>query len=227
MAADKPSYVGGEAVTLRMTVIPRDQEARVRYPSVAASSVDLSVAFEKERFKMYMGPGWGLMNTLLPAVRTTRARPYTLEFDVFYQVGHVDSDEPRGRLLPEGYVFQRPGKYTIKAVLHDKAGDIQSPIVTISVLPPAGDDAVVWRELAGQKHLGHLLHTGVVPGGGADGKETRALLGKLSALVTRYPRSAYTITINRALAANQAARDDHSHELERILTKPEPKPEPE
>jgi hypothetical protein len=232
IATDKPAYYPGEVVTLRVTLSPKAAEGVIRRPSVAASTLDVFVAFEKERFKAYLGPGWGLKDSLLPLVKATQSRPLVIETELFYQVRVTDLDEPRAAYHREGFVFQQLGTYRIKVVFHDAAGDIESPATTISVKPlDDAESSAIWREITNAPEFGYLVHTGVVPvppgggpRGGADGETTRRLPEQITSLVARYPRSPLVATLKRALVANRAARENSSHNIERVISRPDREP---
>lgn len=229
VSPNKPSYQAGEIVSIRVAISPIADEAAVRYPTVEGGSLDILIASEKGRFKTYLAPGWGTADMLLPMVKTTRAQPYVIETDIFYQVPLTDFDEPRATHHSEGLVLGRPGVYRIKAVLHDQSGDIESAVTSVAILPSKDGGIVAFNNMS-VHDVGYLVHTGSIPGifgrgkvnaGGVSGALTNSLLERLNDFVARYPDSPLANTARTAMGANATVRRNERLRMQRLVSKPD------
>lgn len=211
--ASRQAYVLGEPVDLEI-VVRNASNRPIALPGgfdVQQGYVGVEVAFEDGPFREYRGPGWGLDDAVSSALvlrpRQSAATAASILFNHGMPSGHLNRDraaEVAARFLNEGYALPVPGRYHIKAVLFDGAGNglVESLPFEITVEEPTGEDREVWNELRSDPELGYFMQAGG-PRGRSSELRKQQLVTRLERLVAYHPGSRYTELLRERLARYQ------------------------
>lgn len=149
------SYVVGEPVRLKCE-LKNNGDAPFTYAenfAVASGTLRLFVAGEDQFYSEYRGPYWGPGEQVGTGGSVGPGQSITQELTLFVFA--------EGSRTMSFYVFDRPGKYTIRGRFDLPDGSITSLPVTIEVVPPTGAIKDFWEQyLRNYWGAGHLLQTG-------------------------------------------------------------------
>jgi hypothetical protein len=212
------TYVLGELVNLEIS-LTNISGGTMSLPAgfdVWEGHVEVSIAFEDEPFRKYLGPEWGLRDasprgpiTLQPGetVRTDT----TILYNHGIETKHLNrrlAAEIAARNIEDGYALARPGRYRIKAVLHgDGFTDrIESVPAEIVVDEPKGRDREVWAMLKGDPEYGYFIQAGGTKRH-PDAARSRQIVADLEKVFIDFPRSRYAEPLGLALSKHRDVRE--------------------
>lgn len=212
---EKHSYLPGEPVVMSLKVTNRSG-APVLFNAdsdVWHGYVKIFVAAEGEDYGEYVGPDWGLEDSVRARrVKLEPGQSFETSASVLYNhrvaTGHLNEAAARhaaaGRLGRE-YALATPGRYAIKAVLYgaDFRSKLESGPVRVEVREPVGPDAEVWRVLSGNPKFGYFIQSGSL-GENPAGPQARELITTLEGLLQSYPASGYAERIRHSLVQYRA-----------------------
>lgn len=216
--ADCSSCLPGEPVRLEIRT-RNTSPSPVGLPAGAdvwEGHVWVLIAFEDGPFKEYRGPGWGLRDVaggepivLEPGgAFTTEA---TILFNEGVRTSHLGAAYAAtmsARHLAEGYALGRPGRYRIKAALHDQTfGDrVESSVAEVRVAEPEGADADVWTVLRANPELGYLIQS-ASPRGRSSSEASERLVDLAERLAFDNPSSRYADGLRESVSKSREMLD--------------------
>jgi hypothetical protein len=157
-------------------------------PSETVGTVQLLIAGQGD-FRTYLGPGWGTEDSVRTPGTLKKDSSIDMSLRVLYQV-------QRG----QPYTFPAAGTFRLKVTYQDSSvcsAATTTPVLTVQVTQPTGDDLSVWNAIKDCKQCAYFLHTAHA------GKSAvyQNALALLRSLVVQYPSSRYAKLIRQQLAA--------------------------
>lgn len=218
LSADEESYAPMQLVTLKMKLTnTSDQDLKLKgAASVWNERIRIFIAREGEEFKEYVGPGWGLSDSIYikPFILNPR-QAYETEAAVLYQLqektSHLNPDHARrvsDEKIGAGYVLGLPGLYAVKAILYDSEfkGSKESNVIRITVQEPLAEDFEVINIIRSNPELGYFIQTGESPYAVND-KRTEKLVAKMEEIARSNPNGRYSNAINKSLAKFSSTKE--------------------
>jgi hypothetical protein len=203
VAASATTILPGEPLDLTLRLKNTSGgDISLEMPSETRGSVRLGIARNVEplTFRGYMGPRWGIEDSVQTPRPLLRNAAIELPLRVMYQ---VQRDQP--------FAFATAGTYKLKVKYQDGSvcpEGTSPPIFTLEVSEPTGSDLTVWNAIKECKRCAHFLHTGRAGKNQAE-QDAVALLRKLAG---NYPKSRYAPIITKQLdALDDKARGDSKH----------------
>ncbi len=208
LRSDKPRYLPGEVVTLKLRVTNSSSVEFPTYPRVDTGNLKVLISKNGSLYKNYAGPGWGIANAKSSrlvigpgqSAEATATVLYhncldscvTVRDSELYQNASIKSSVDTDYALPE------PGTYLLKVALVDfKTGKrIESTPLKVVVEEPTGDDRQTWAVIKNDGHYALFLQSL-----GGSRNVDYYVVRRLQELVALYPKSRYTAYIRSRLAA--------------------------
>lgn len=184
------------------------RDISVAVPSETIGSVRVGIAGpgEPDVFKTYLGPGWGTDDAVQTPKPLAKDASIVLNLRVVYQVQRQ-----------QHYAFATVGAYRLKVRFQDSAicpAGTETPVFTIQVVAPKGDDLAVWNDIKDCARCGHFLHTGRTNRNAV----SQDAVARLRSLARQYPKSRYTKFVRDQLDAldeksrDKSKNDEQSHD---------------
>ena len=211
LSADEESYAPMQLVTLRMKLVnASDEDFKLKgRASVWNERVRVFIAREGEKFKEYVGPGWGLSDEIY--VRPTVVKPhqsYETEATILYQLKEKTAPLNTDEQVGAGYVLGQPGVYAVKAILYDFGFERskESNVIRITVQEPLDEDVELINTFRSNPELGYFIQTGDSPYAGND-KRTEKLIAKMEEIIGSNPQGRYANAISKSLAKFSSTKE--------------------
>lgn len=216
ISTDKPHYLPGEPVAVRFRVINNTGGDISLYKgsTVGHGYLQVFIASGGGPFKQYIGPRWGLDDSITKEPRMTlkRGKEFQTEASILWnhapEVSHLNEEAAEraseGRIRTH-YALPEPGIYSLKAKLFDPGtrSFVESEPVQINVQTPAGAELTLWNLIKGDEALAYFIQTGSTKYR-YDDKKTKQLIDFVEGLLSSYPDSHYSAAINRSLTKYRA-----------------------
>lgn len=218
LSADEGLYAPMQLVTLKMKLInTSDEDLKLKgKASVWNERIRVFIAGEGEEFKEYVGPGWGLSDSIY--IRPYLLKPrqaYETEATVLYQLqektSHLNARSARrasGERIGSGYVLGLPGVYSVKAVLYDSEfkRSKESNVLRITVREPTSEDMDVINIIKSNPELGYFIQSGESPYP-VDDARTERLVAKLTEIVESHPGARHSPAIRNSLSKFSSTKE--------------------
>jgi len=207
IATEKSDYFLGEMVSLKFTLgNGSDSTLTIEPPSVERGSLRLYISEDGEKYREYIGPGWGLSEGRSKSQLELESGDQfetggTMLFNYKAPTFHLTESyalEIRSERIDTDYALSRIGRYYLKAVLdspHTKTR-IESKPVELLVSEPVSEDALAWEILRSNPASAFFLHAGELPVEEESAKQLRA---DLANILERYPKCIYAERIKENL----------------------------
>lgn len=193
LGIEQREYLLGEPIHFTVQMKNNTSLPVVAHKKIAVGYgyLQILVAFEEGDYKKYLGPQWGIKDVFGDFVSTLQpGESMTTSASIF----HNHPTRTRAS-IPTRYALLRSGTYTVKAVLNNLGfrEKIESEEVTVQLIEPEGDDAVVWEQMKRDPQYAYFIQTG---GATSDASRITQALEEIQAT---YPASRYVEHIILAL----------------------------
>jgi hypothetical protein len=190
LEANHKTYLLGEPVPLTVTATNAGREPVVTSLVLApeAGFLQLFVSDDGERFRQYLGPGWGIRDVPLKPRPVLPGETRSVEIDLLWHHG-IANDE---RFLQRPFAFDEEACYWLKASTLLPEFDSESNTIQICTTAPTGADLAVWERLVAAPELAQFIQwpiTDVGPG----------IRARVEALLEAFPTTSYSPYLREAL----------------------------
>lgn len=228
LKTSKTAYVQGEIVPLNIEVVNTgSSDVFLKGADAESGYVKIYVASANLKFSQYRHSNWGRAKTKGFTIKTgqTIDSRSTLLWNFKPEVSHLN--ESAARLASEGliltdYAFDKPGIYSIKAVLiipGETQTRIESAPVQIVIEEPTGEDLKVWNRIKDNGEIGYFIQEGTVRSPNPEERDT--IVNQVEQLIDEYPTSSLTTQIRQSLDKFRASDARRKEWLEKRKQKTE------
>jgi hypothetical protein len=214
LKTDKEVYLPGEVISVRFLMTNESTVPLLlnRELTVSDGNLKVFIASDSERFREYIGPGWGTRDALPgEPIKLLPSQSFETEATILWNQ-KVDSphlselyrktaDKQR---LNTDYALSEPCKYYLKAVLYNAQTGTTVNLAPLSIIveEPQGGDLQIWKQLKQDPNYGFFIQTGGLlehP----KGPKTTKVANELDRLISKHPDSRYAQSIRRSLSKRQ------------------------
>jgi hypothetical protein len=112
-----------------------------------------------EGYKVYTGPGWGMLCTQYELIKLQPEEQIQMIEDVLWNDtrGSNAADDTARDKIATHYAFPKAQTYSVKATM-GYSDPIESEPIDITTISPEGADLVIWDEMNKNHMLGAFLH---------------------------------------------------------------------